>query len=136
MPFFGIIGGPIVGFFVGSLTMIVTDVTFPFFGAGLWTVVTSLSMGIVGLLGSLFARFNSNLSRFNLFIFAYFSILFYDIFTSVATSYLFGYPVVTSLIMLFLPTPLPFGPVHEILNALCASFIIPEVFSRIRRDPI
>jgi len=132
--FAGIIGGPIVGFLVGSLTMVVTDVMF--FGAGLWTFATSFSMGIVGFLGYMFARYNGGFTRFNLFVFTYFSILFYDIFTSVSTSYIFGTPIITSLVMLFLPTPYPFGPAHEITNALLASLVIPEVYSRVKGDLI
>jgi len=132
--FAGIIGGPIVGFLVGSLTMVVTDVMF--FGAGLWTFATSFSMGIVGFLGYMFARYNGGFTRFNLFVFTYFSILFYDIFTSVSTSYVFGTPIITSLVMLFLPTPYPFGPAHEITNALLASLVIPEVYSRVKGDLI
>ena len=135
--FAGIIGGPIVGFLVGSLTMVVTDIMF--FGAGLWTFITSFSMGIVGLLGYLFARYKGKggFSRFNLFVFTYFSILFYDIFTSIASSFMFGNTsVIASLVMLFLPTPIPFGPAHEITNALFASLVIPEVYSRVKRDLI
>ena len=132
--FAGIIGGPIVGFLVGSLAMVVTDVMF--FGAGPWTFATSFSMGIVGFLGYMFARFSGSFTRFNLFVFTYFSILFYDVFTSITTSYVFGTPIITSLVMLFLPTPLPFGPAHEITNSLFASLIIPEVYSRVKWDLI
>jgi energy-coupling factor transport system substrate-specific component len=128
----GVIGGPVIGFLVGLLTMVVTDILF--FGAGPWTFVTSFSMGIIGLLGSVFAMFNKTPSRYNLFVFTYFSILFYDLFTSITMSYIFGTPVITSIIMLFLPLPIPFGPAHEITNALLASFLVPEVCSRIGRD--
>jgi uncharacterized membrane protein len=133
--FAGIIGGPIVGFLVGSLTMVVTDVLF--FGAGLWTFITSFSMGIVGLLGYVFVKSKGSFSRFNLFVFTFFSILFYDIFTSVASTFIFGNTsVIASLVMLFLPTPIPFGPAHEITNALFASLVIPEVYTRVKRDLI
>ena len=130
--FAGILGGPIVGFLVGSLTMVVTDVTF--FGAGWWTLATSFSMGIVGFLGYIFVRCHCGFSKFNLFVFTYFSILFYDIFTSITSAFMFGNTsVIASLVMLFFPTPLPFGPAHEITSALFASLIIPEVYPRVRR---
>jgi hypothetical protein len=94
-------------------------------------------MGIVGLLGYVFVKSKGSFSRFNLFVFTFFSILFYDIFTSVASTFIFGNTsVIASLVMLFLPTPIPFGPAHEITNALFASLVIPEVYTRVKRDLI
>ncbi|MGQ9780891.1 MAG: ECF transporter S component [Nitrososphaeria archaeon] len=130
----GIVGGPSVGFMVGFLTMAITDISY--FGAGVWTLVTATSMGLVGLLGSVFVKLVGNRSRLNLFIAGFFSMLFYDLFTSVALAYVFGYSALVSIIMLFLPAPYPLGPAHEIVNALLAAFVIPEVSSRMKRCPI
>ncbi|MEM3573420.1 MAG: ECF transporter S component [Nitrososphaeria archaeon] len=128
--FSGLLAGPIVGFLVGSLSMIITDMLF--FGSGVWTMVTAPTMGFVGLLGSLFIKFNGRISRFNLFILGFFVTLFYDLFTSVALAYVFNYSVIVAIIMLFFPSPYPFGPVHEFVNAMLSSLAIPEIFSRLR----
>lgn len=128
--FSGLLAGPVVGFLVGFLSMIITDILF--FGSGVWTMVTAPAMGFVGVLGSLFIKFNGEISRFNLFLLGFFATLFYDLFTSITLACIFNYSFFVALIMLFFPSPYPFGPVHEIVNAMLASLAIPEIFSRLR----
>ncbi len=128
--FSGLLAGPIVGFLVGFLSMIITDILF--FGSGVWTMVTASAMGLVGVLGSLFIKFNGGISRFNLFLLGFFATLFYDLLTSITLAYIFNYSIVIALIMLFFPSPYPFGPVHEFVNAMLSSLAIPEIFSRLR----
>ena len=48
----GIVGGPLVGFAVGLLSMALSDLTSPF-GAGIWTIGASAGMAIVGLIAGL-----------------------------------------------------------------------------------
>jgi len=127
--FSGIIGGPIVGFLVGLLSMAITDMLY--FGSGVWTMVTAPSMGAVGLLGSLLVKFKGEVSRFNLFVLGFFATLFYDLLTSAALAYIFNYSIIIAVVMLFFPSPYPFGPVHELVNAMLSSLVIPEVFSRL-----
>ncbi|MGB9727332.1 MAG: ECF transporter S component [Nitrososphaeria archaeon] len=128
--FSGLFAGPIVGFLVGFLSMAITDILY--FGSGVWTMVTAPTMGFVGVLGSLLMKFRSEISRFNLFLLGFFAALFYDLFTSMALAYVFNYSIIVAVIMLFFPSPYPFGPVHEFVNAMLASLVIPEVFSRLR----
>jgi len=128
--FSGLLGGPIVGFLVGFLSMATTDILC--FGSGIWTLVTAPSMGVVGFLGSLLVKFKGDVSRFNLFVLGFSATLFYDLFTSVALAYIFNYSIIVSIVMLFFPSPYPFGPVHEFVNATLSSLVIPEVFSRLR----
>lgn len=128
--FSGIFAGPVVGFLVGFLSMAITDMLY--FGSGVWTMVTAPAMGVVGLLGSFFVKFGGETSRFNLFTLGFFVTLFYDLFTSAALAYIFNYSIIVAVIMLFFPSPYPFGPVHEFVNATLASIVIPEIFSRIR----
>lgn len=128
--FSGLLAGPLVGFLVGFLSIVITDMLY--FGSGVWTMVTAPSMGFVGLLGSLFIKFKGNISRFNLFVLGFFATLFYDLLTSVALAYVFNYSIIVAIIMLFFPSPYPFGPVHEFVNAMLSSLVIPEIFSRLR----
>lgn len=128
--FSGLFAGPIVGFLVGFLSMAITDILY--FGSGVWTMVTAPTMGFVGVLGSLLIKFGGKISRFNLFILGFFATLFYDLFTSAALAFVFNYSILVAVVMLFFPSPYPFGPVHEFVNAMLASLVIPEVFSRLR----
>ncbi|MCX8188875.1 MAG: ECF transporter S component [Nitrososphaeria archaeon] len=128
--FSGLFAGPLVGFLVGFFSMVITDMLF--FGSGVWTTVTASAMGFVGLVGSLFTKFNGTVSRFNLFLLGFFATLFYDLFTSVTLAYIFNYSIIVAVIMLFFPSPYPFGPVHEFVNAMLSSLVIPEIFSRLR----
>lgn len=134
----GIIAGPLSGFVLGSLSMIVSDVIF--FGAGFWTMITSISMGALGLIGGkLWHKRKIEPSRLELGIVSYIITLAYDIVTSIITvpiilNIMQDSPAVVTLIIFStitgLFTPLgsflwPAGPAHEFSTAFLVAIITP-----------
>ena len=134
----GIIAGPLSGFVLGALSMIVSDVAF--FGAGFWTIITSISMGTLGLIGGkLWHKRKREPSRLELGVVSYIITLAYDIVTSIITipiilSIMQDSPAVVTLIIfsaitgLFVPLGSflwPAGPAHEFSTAFLAAIIIP-----------
>ena len=141
----GIIGGPLAGFSVGFLSMLVSDVSF--FGAGFWTLVTSSCMGLVGFLSGLlwFGRFKMIPSRLEFGVLGYLITLIYDVLTSVLSipvmmHLLYGAPATTFLAIfsvilgLFLPMGgfmWPAGPAHELSTALLLALTAPAIIKRL-----
>jgi len=117
--------GSLSGFLVGFISMIISDM---YLGFGPWTIVTSISMGLVGFLsGLILPRVRD---RVLLFVLAYLFTLFYDVVTSILTiSVFFGTPVWVALINLFTPVfigvvPYPMGPVHEFSTAFLSTYLL------------
>ncbi len=120
----GYLGGPIAGFAVGAMSMIISDV---FIGMGPWTLFTSFFMGVVGLFGWLIRRLRCD--GYLGFFIAYLAVLLYDVGTSVGTVILFGVDPLISILNLFVPIfflgiPYPMGPVHEFSSSLMFVFLV------------
>ncbi len=114
----GYLGGPLSGFLVGMLTMVVSDL---YIGFGPWTIFTSFFMGVVGVFGAVVRRYM--VDRVSIFIASYLAVLLYDIGTSVFTVIWFGVDPLISILNLFVPIfflgiPYPMGPVHEFTSSL------------------
>lgn len=121
----GVFLGPLNGFLVGLLSMIISDI---YIGFGPWSIVTSTSMGMVGLLaGLIISRVGD---RLLIFILSFLATLLYDILTSVLTlSFMLGTPVYIAILNLFLPVfigfiPYPMGPVHEFSTAVISTYLL------------
>ena len=114
----GYLNGGYVGFIVGVLSMVISDI---FIGIGPWTIFTAFFMGIVGLSGGLLK--DKIQGGFSLFLFSYLTVLVYDLGTSISTLVLFGVPIEIAIINLFIPVfilgiPYPMGPIHELSSSI------------------
>ncbi|MEM2904421.1 MAG: ECF transporter S component [Candidatus Bathyarchaeia archaeon] len=132
----GILFGPWIGFAVGLLTIVVTDML-PFFGVGFHTFVTAPCMGAIGLASGLLWSGRQDLSRFELAVGGFFMTFAYDIVTSLLGYVLFlpnpGVALISALVGLYLPTPYPMGPAHEFSTALLMGFLGVPIAKAIRR---
>jgi energy-coupling factor transport system substrate-specific component len=130
----GIISGPLFGFLVGSLGMAVSDL---FFGVGPWTLVTSLGMGLIGLLGGAAIHWNAGMSRPRLAILGFLLTILYDLSTSILLALMFGYSWWLSVLLLYLPfaggVAYPFGFVHELTTAILLSLAGPPLIRQSKR---
>jgi energy-coupling factor transport system substrate-specific component len=132
----GIVGGAIPGLLIGWLSVIASDL---YFGAGIWTPVTSTCMGIVGLAAGILWHRAHGLSRSSLAFGGFVLTAFFDIGTSIAFALLFNYPWWTSILNLYVPfisgapTPYPFGFADELTTAALLSIIGPSLITQIRR---
>jgi energy-coupling factor transport system substrate-specific component len=134
----GIIAGPIPGLIIGWLSMTISDLAM---SAGFWTIEESVGMGTVGLLAGLLWHRSKNVSRFRLTIGGLFLTVFYDLFTAIVDSVVYSYPLIVSLMGLYVPflapalfpSPYPFGLVHEITTTLLCASIGPSLINQIRK---
>lgn len=127
----GLMFGYAAGAFIGVMSFVVSDVLLGY--AGVWTVFTSLSMGLVGILSSFLGRINADSSALSLGVCSYLLILTYDVLSSVVlliplvpiqTAFLW------SIIGLFLPSSVvlyPVGLVTEIVTVVLIVLIYPRV---------
>lgn len=128
----GVVGGPISGFAVGWLSMMLSDL---FLGAGVWTIETSGGMAIVGLLAGIFLGSN----RWKMVLGGFLLTVLFDVGTSVVDALLFSYPWWTAVLWLYVPfisgggSPYPFGLAHELTTALLLGTIGPSLVTQIRR---
>jgi len=133
----GIIGGPVTGFVVGAMTMLISDI---YFGAGYWTLISSTSMGFIGLLAGLLWNKRTNIRRIELIVGGLLLTAVYDVATSLALGpLLFGYSWWIAILGLYAPflagyaVVYPFGIVHELTTAVLMGAIGPTLISRVRQ---
>lgn len=127
----GLMFGAYVGAFIGFISFVLSDLLLGY--AGTWTLVTSLSMGLVGGLSPLLRRLEIESSIIGLGVSSYLLILVYDILSSMVWL-VFVMPIQTAFVLsivgLFLPSPLtlyPVGLVTEIVTVLVIVLIYPHV---------
>lgn len=119
------------GAFIGFMSFVVSDILIGC--AGVWTVFTSLSMGLVGILSSLVSRTDAESSVLGLGVCSYLLILTYDILSSLALLVpLVPLPTafIWSIVGLFLPSSIvlyPVGLVTEIVSVVLIVLIYPQV---------
>jgi uncharacterized membrane protein len=133
----GIIGGPVTGFLVGAMTMLISDI---YFGAGYWTFINSASMGLIGLIAGLLWNRRTNIRRTELIVGGFLLTAIYDVATSLILGPLtFGYSWWIAILGLYAPfltgyaIVYPFGFVHELTTAVLMASIGPTVISRVRQ---
>jgi hypothetical protein len=133
----GIIGGPVTGFVVGAMTMLISDI---YFGAGYWTLISSASMGLIGLLAGLLWSKRTNIGRIELIVGGLLLTAVYDVVTSLVLGpLLFGYGWWIAILGLYAPflagyaVVYPFGIVHELTTAVLMGAVGPTVISRVRQ---
>jgi uncharacterized membrane protein len=134
----GIVAGPLAGFGVGFLSMTLSDFTSPF-GAGVWTMETSVCMGNMGLIAGFVWNKSLSFNRWRLAVTGFTLTAFFDIATSVTDTLLYGYhwlPTVLALYVAFMPgnqSPYPFGLVHELTTAILLGTIGPSLIRQVRK---
>ncbi|MEM1569482.1 MAG: ECF transporter S component [Candidatus Bathyarchaeia archaeon] len=131
----GILTGPYSGFLIGALSMLISDVLF--FGLGFWSPITAFFMGLNGFLAGLFWHNKSQLSRLELASGGLLLTVFYDLATSIFTMIPFVKSSVllyTVLIGLFIPSPYPMGPAHELTTSLLMGTLAPPIVRSVRRS--
>ena len=134
----GIVAGPLAGFGVGFLSMTLSDFTSPF-GAGVWTMETSICMGIIGLIAGLVWNKSLSFNRWRLAVTGFILTSFFDIATSVIDALLYGYPWLPAILALYVPfmpgnlSPYPFGFVHELTTAVLLGTIGPLLIRQVRK---
>lgn len=131
---FTILGGLMFGCkwgaFIGVMSFLVSDFIIGF--AGFWTIFTSLSMGLVGILSGFLNRLDADSSLLSLSVCSYLLILIYDILSSLAGQ-IFFLPFMAaltwSIVGLFLPGPAPYpvGLVTEIVSTALIVFLYPQI---------
>ena len=134
----GIVGGPATGFAVGFLSMTLSDIAGPF-GAGLWTVETSICMASVGLISGLVWFNSQSLIRWQMAIGGFLLTILYDLGTAMIDAILYGYPWIPAILALYVPVisgspnPYPFGLAHELTTSILLSTIGPPLVRQIRK---
>lgn len=132
----GIIGGQVTGFVVGLLSMLISDI---YFGAGFWTIIDSVSMGVIGFLAGLLWNRRANVTRIELAVGGFLLTAIYDVAASVIPAWIFGYGWWIAILLLYAPfltgfaVVYPFGLVHELTTAVLMGAIGPTLISRIRQ---
>lgn len=134
----GVVGGPIAGFAVGWLSMMLSDFASPY-GAGVWTLETSSCMAVVGLLAGLFWHHARAFTRWRMAVGGFLLTVIFDIGTSVIDAVLFSYSWWGAIVALYFPfmtggvSGYPFGFAHELTTAILLGTIGPSLISRIRK---
>lgn len=126
----GAILGSINGFIVGALSFMVSDV---FLGMGTWTMVTSLSCGMIGFISGLI-WYKRKPYTLEVMVLSTILIFIYDLLSSILL-YITVMPlreaVIVGLIGLFLPAMggalYMIGPIVEISSAIIISILIPRL---------
>jgi uncharacterized membrane protein len=132
----GIIGGPVNGFVVGFMSMLISDL---YFGAGYWTIINSGSMGIIGFLAGLLWSRRAVPTRTELAVGGYLLTAIYDVATSVIPAWIFGYSWWIAILLLYVPfltgfaVVYPFGFLHELTTAILMIAIGPTLINRVRQ---
>jgi len=132
---FTIVGGRMFGYkagaFIGVMSFVVSDILIGY--AGSWTIVTSLSMGLIGILSPLMNRIEAESSRLGLGVCSYLLVLTYDVLASVALLLPFvslETAFIWAIVGLFLPSPIvlyPVGLVTQIVTVTLIVLIYPKV---------
>lgn len=129
----GVIGGPLTGFVVGAMSILISDL---YFGSGFWTIIDSASMGIIASLAGLFWNRRTRIPVVELVVGGFLLTAIYDVATSVIPAWIFGYSWWLAILLLYVPflagVFYPFGFVHEITTAVLMGAIGPTLISRVR----
>ena len=134
----GVVGGPIAGFAVGWLSMMVSDLVSPY-GAGVWTIGTSAGMAIVGFAAALRWHHKSSLNRWRMALGGFLLVLIFDVGTSIGFAFLYSYPWWAAVLNLYVPfisggvSPYPFGLAHELTTAVLLGVMGPSLITRVRK---
>lgn len=134
----GVVAGPVPGFIIGWLSMTISDIATPL-GAGYWTIETSALMAVVGLFSGVLWHRSSNISRIRMAVGGYLLAVLFDIGTAIVDSVVYSYPLMASIMGLYVPflsgglSPYPFGLALELTTAVLCGTIGPSLIAQIRK---
>ena len=134
----GVVGGPLVGFAVGWLSMTLSDFVSPY-GPGMWTLETSSCMAVVGLLAGLLWHHAKAFNRWKIAVGGFLLTMTFDVGTSIIDALLFNYPWLGAVLALYVPfitgsfSAYPFGLADELTTAILLGTIGPSLILRIRK---
>lgn len=134
----GVVAGPLPGLAVGWLSIVISDLATPL-GAGPWTVVTSAGMALVGLLAGFLWYHSDSIGRLSMAVGGYLLAMLYDVGTSITFAMIYGYPLLASVLGLYVPfimgglSPYPFGFAHELTTAILCGTIGPSLTHQIKK---
>lgn len=120
--------GPWVGGLYGALSIALVDVLMG--KTGLWTIVTSITYGLVGVFGAFYLK-NRNASAKNFIVITIIGTLFFDLITGVLMGpLLFGGSFTVAAI-----GQIPFTARHLLGNVFFASVLAPWFYRKIMNNP-
>lgn len=120
--------GPWVGGLYGALSMILIDVIMG--KIGIWTIITAISYGLVGILGAFFLK-NRTASAKNFFVMSIVGTILFDLVTGILMGpILFGGSFATAAI-----GQVPFTLRHLLGNAFFAIVLSPWFYRKIMNNP-
>jgi energy-coupling factor transport system substrate-specific component len=134
----GVVAGPLPGLAVGWLSIVISDLATPL-GAGPWTIVTSAGMALAGLLAGFLWYRSESIGRLSMAVGGYLIAMLYDMGTSITFAIIYGYPLLASVLGLYVPfimgglSPYPFGFAHELTTAILCGTIGPSLTQQIRK---
>ena len=133
----GIVIGPVGGFVVGFLSMVVGDL---FLGAGVWTIPDALCMAIpCGFVAGLLWHHRYRLKAWRLAVGGFLLVAIFDVSSSLIDASMFHYSWWLSMLGLYFPfgiagySPWPFGFVDEATTAILLGLLGPRLVGRIRQ---
>ena len=121
------------GFLFGFLSILIYDIIHPmksFARFGIWTIVTAVMYGLIGLAAGIYLKNKTNKARYYVG-FAIVATLIYDFITCpVMSSFLFNSPFIVTLI-----AQIPFTLNHLISNTIGAALVTPLIYRWIVDNP-
>lgn len=100
-----IVSGPLAGFLFASSTILLSDLMIGLLGP--WSLYTSISYGLAGLLAGILGMYKRDFSRSQLTLISVAMVLFYDLATSLAFSVNFMVPYPAAIL-----NQIPFTAAH------------------------
>lgn len=128
----GALIGPVGGFIVGVGIFVISDM---YILPGIWTVMTSFTMGLVGYFSGLIWHKRQRIDKLELIVIGYLMMLFYDIVTSIVLYIIIGFPILYAIVIgiigLFFPVAggymVGIGVLTEVLTVLTISLLLPYI---------
>jgi len=120
--------GPLYGFFIGFMAMAISDIIIKI--AGVWTIYTAISYGLVGFAAGLIGILKPGIkkSRASIVLLAFTLTIIYDIMTTAAWAFSFMVPLPVAFVSL-----IPFSLIHVAGNCALAFIFAPSIIGFMSR---
>jgi LytS/YehU family sensor histidine kinase len=124
-----IIFGPLGGFTIGMISMLISGLLIP--PLGIHIVYTTLSFGFIGLISGYWKRFIHKFKLYHIPIVAISLTILYDILTNIGFAFQFGMPVWEAEI-----AGIPFMILHALSNFAICSLVVPIILKVVMNEMI